>query len=83
MVALIVISSIVFYAFIVVVAYYVTVEKLYKHCGCEDNRWSSCDHEFPAGILAMFWPVSYAFWGLIFSLHRAGVAVAEFLTKER
>jgi hypothetical protein len=82
MIAFIIISSIVFYLFVSVVAYHVTAIKLGQHCGCKNESYR-CDHEFPAFMLSIFWPVSYIGWAFGAGVYIAGVWVAEFLTKEK
>ena len=82
MVALIIITGIVLYVFVGIVAYHVGMHKIGKSCGCNNDSYK-CDHEFTAFMLSLVWPVGYIVWALGVGLYRAGIGVADFLTKER
>lgn len=79
MLALIIITGIVLYAFLVIVVFWVTLHKLEQRCGCDDGRWCVYDHSFSAGFMAVFWPGSFIVVGLGLGLYRVATGAAEWV----
>lgn len=79
MTLLIVFSSILAYIFIGLFVMFVWCEYRYRHCDEKHDSYSRCDHEAPAILMGIFWPLGPIFYLLSIALWHSAMKLAEWV----
>lgn len=77
MIALLIISGVLVYAFIGGVVYHVWNTKARKRCGRCSEAYHYCDHTFLAGCEALFWPIMLPVTGFGYCMYVVGKVVSD------